>query len=166
MDVALLLETVNDGDDDYSRIALQSRHQSDHPLVVRTQYDDSNGLLASLTVKGSNEGKEEMYLNYRESDNHLVISVDSGSKQLKLEGQVTKKKFEGQLLNRDFYLPYNEIDLLIEDAATDAETARKIMKPEITATMDGSKYQILNMIELRSNRYVHEISAKLGDLGT
>ena len=125
MDVALLLETVNDGDSgDYSRIALQSRHQSDHPLVVRTQYDDSNGLLASLTVKGSNEGKEEMYLNYRESDNHLVISVDSGAKQLKLEGQVSKKKFEGQLLNRDFYLPYSAIDLLIQDAASDAETAQ------------------------------------------
>ena len=124
MDVALLLETVNDGDENYSRIALQSRHQSDHPLVVRTQYDDSNGLLASLTVKGSNEGKEEMYLNYRESDNHLVISVDSGAKQLKLEGQVSKKKFEGQLLNRDFYLPYSAIDLLIQDAASDAETAQ------------------------------------------
>jgi len=82
MDVALLLETISDGSDDYSRIALRSGHKSDHPLVVRTQYDDSNGLLASLTVKGSNEGKEEMYLNYRESDNHLVsrlIAVPSSS---------------------------------------------------------------------------------------
>ena len=166
MDVALTIETVHDENDDYSRIALQSQHKSDHPLVVRTQYDDSNGLLASLTVKGSNEGKEEMYLNYRESDNHLVISVDSGAKQLKLEGQVSKKKFEGQLLNRDFYLPYSSIDLLIQDAASDAETAQKILKPEIIATIDGNQYQLLNVIELRSNRFVHEINANLGDMGS
>ena len=40
------------------------------------------------------------------------------------------------------------------------------MKPEITATIDGSQYQLLNIIEMRPNRFVHEINANLGDMGS
>ena len=40
------------------------------------------------------------------------------------------------------------------------------MKPEITATIDGAQYQLLNIIEMRPNRFVHEINANLGDMGS
>ena len=40
------------------------------------------------------------------------------------------------------------------------------MKPEITATIDGAQYQLLNIIELRPNRFVHELNANLGDMGS
>ena len=66
------------------------------------------------------------------------------------------KIFEGQLLNRDFYLPYSAIDLLIQDAASDAETAQKIMKPEITATIDDAQYQRFVLPRIESNRNQNE----------
>ena len=48
--------------------------------------------------------------------------MDSGASQLKLEGKVEPKKFEGQLLNKGSFLPiYDEVNLRVEEKATDAQ---------------------------------------------
>ena len=102
------------------------------PIIFRTQYDVSDGLLASFFFQSSQENSGEVGVNYRQSDSNLAIEAKYLDQMLKLDGKITGKSFAGQIKQNNFLpVEMDQVELKISDEASDAQNTNGHYRPEI-----------------------------------